>query len=290
MYLLKFVASSLVSFAVLAAVSTTTAQVVLVNFGGDYVTANQSSPHTQEDFLNTPGADNSIRQIGGFATTANPAMGATYAGPAFRAGVQAVKYGLSSPSGAARIAVNESGSSDFIALFAQTPGITSMISQNLNYVLNWSVNTTYGALTTVSVSLGALVANTAGTTTSRFLIETSSGAYYLSNLSWTGGDTTQTLALPATETWAQFTPNLSGDWSGNFASLPVFSALAAGTEIAGIGVFANRPGETTLQFNAQYNVTAFNVTAAAVPEPSAFAALAGLLALGLAATRRSRRV
>ncbi len=290
MAFLKCAALPLLSLVVLAVAATASAQDVLVNFGGDYVTANQSSPLTQGDTLNTPGPSDSIRQIGGFTTTANPAIGANYSGPAFRAGAQAVKYGLSSTSGSARIAVNESGSNDFIALFAQTPGFAEMTSQNLNYVLNWSVSTTYGALSSVSVSLGALVANTVGTTTSRFLIETSAGAYYLSNLSWTGGDSTQTIALPASETWAEFTPNFSGDWSGNFASLPVFSALAAGTEIVGIGVFANRPGVSTAQYNAQYNVTAFNVTAAAVPEPAAFAAFAGLAALGLAATRRSRRV
>ena len=286
MHFLKFALGSFLSFAMLAVASSASAQVALVNFGGDYVTATQAAPLTREDFLNTPGANDSIRQIGGFATTANPAIGANYAGPTFQAGAQAMKYNLSAPLGNATITVTNSGSNDIIALFAQTPSTSEATSRNLNYVLNWSVNTTYDALSAISISMGA---NMVATTTSRFLIGTSSGDYYLSSRSWTGGDSTQAITAPSSETWAQFTPNLSGDWSGNFASLPAFSALAGGTEITSIGVFGNRADTTTLQFNAQYNVTAFSVTATPVPEPAAFAALAGLSALGLAANRRRRR-
>jgi hypothetical protein len=112
--------------------------------------------------------------------------------------------------------------------------------------------------------------------------------YYVSNTALTAASSTFTTALLESYTWSEYNP------------LTSLSYAATGTEsislssVSFAGVLVNRTvsqtataGNTVASNFSELTLSGLTVTA--IPEPSAFAALAGLGALGLAATRRRRR-
>ncbi len=147
-----------------------------------------------------------------------------------------------------------------------------------------------------TTSLSFVARRTGGLTAEtqfRFVVQIGS-SYYITNAFGTaapnggsnGGDTIS-LANPTTATWFNFTPETSVASSsiGSQANI-VSDGFISG--VTGIGLwFNNSRGTTSGTLNM--NITDITFNAVVIPEPSAFAALLGLGALGCAATRRRRR-
>lgn len=258
---------------------------ISISWGGDIVTADQNSQAALEDIAGAPTATDSIRQVGGFGIAAQPATG--YSGPAFSAGAQVVKFGVTTANGLATAQVINDAGGDYLSLFAQSPGGTS--NSHLNYVFSMGVpaGVTYSNLTEFS---GRTAGGVSGSVISRFMVETAAGIY-LSNTSISGGfgGSTWSVSDLSTEQWAQFSPG-SDNWRGDFASL-TFDTTLNTEELLSVGWFASRDSGVAGFTNSTLTIREFNVAAvnvAAVPEPSAVALGLGLAALGLVALRRRR--
>lgn len=268
-------------FGGLCLAATAGAQILIASFGGDYVSSNQASQASLQDISSTPTASDSIRQIGGFNTLANPVIGDDYSGPAFFAGAQAVKIGVNANNGLAEAEIINDGGSDHLRLFAQTPGGVTAGS-SLSYVFRMEVaDTTYSDLTSFSAQSAGGVS---GSLVSRLMIETSDGDFYLSNTSISGGfgGNTWSISDLSAENWALFTPG-ADVWSGNFESLD-FNTVLDDETVTAVGWFASRPVDSGT--NSALTIREFEVTA--IPEPSVYAALFGLAGLVLVFLRRRR--
>jgi MYXO-CTERM domain-containing protein len=270
--------------AVIATANVSMAQ-VSISWGGDYVTATQSSQASLQDLAGVPTSSDSIREIGGFGIATQPA--ADYTGPAYAGGAQVVKFGVNSANGLATSEVTNDAGGDYISLFAQSPSGTS--NSHLNYVFSMAVpsGVTYSNLTGFS---GRTAGGVSGSVISRFMVETAAGIY-LSNTSISGGfgGSTWSVSDLSTEQWAQFSPG-SDNWRGDFASL-TFDTTLNTEELLSVGWFASRDSGVAGFTNSTLTIREFNVAAvnvAAVPEPSAVALGLGLAALGLVALRRRR--
>jgi hypothetical protein len=253
----------------------------IAGFGGDYVTANTTSQASLVDIAGSPTGSDSIRQIGGFGTLINPVIDANYSGPAFRGGAQALKIGVNANNGLVTADVYQDAAGDYIRLFSQTPSGVSAGS-SLNFVALWDVSTTFGDLEGIS---GRTAGGVSGSVISRFMIETSAGAYYVSDTSISGGfgGSTWSVADVSAESWALFTPG-AADWRGDYGSLTFNASILDTTDIVGVGWFAS--AAVSSGTNATLTIRDFNVTA--VPEPSTYALLGGLVALGFVMWRRRR--
>jgi hypothetical protein len=266
--------------AIMFAATTVSIAQVTISWGGDYVTATQSSQASLVDLAGVPTASDSIREIGGFGVAAQPA--ADYTGPAYAGGAQAVKFGVNSANGLATSEVINDAGGDYISLFAQSPSGTT--NSHLNYVFSMAVpsGVTYSNLTSFS---GRTAGGVSGSVISRFMVETA-GGIYLSNTSISGGfgGSTWSVSDLSTEQWALFSPG-SDNWRGDFASL-TFDTTLNSEELLSVGWFASRDSGVAGFTNSTLTIREFNV--AAVPEPSIVALGLGLAALGLVALRRRR--
>jgi hypothetical protein len=95
-----------------------------------------------------------------------------------------------------------------------------------------------------------------------------------------GGNPTTMSIDPTSVTWNAFSVS-SSSLSVGLAAAPDL------TKVIGIGAYFQNERLSTNTGSMNFNIT--NIQFSAIPEPSAFAALAGLGALGMAATRRRRR-
>jgi hypothetical protein len=267
------------------AASSAFSQVTIVDWGGDYVTANQSSQASLQDISEVPTASDSIRQIGGFNVLANPTVGPDYGGTSdvFYGGAQVVKFGLDAANGSATAQVVNDAGGDYISLFAQSPDGTT--NSHLNYIAAWDAGgVTYSDLDAFS---GRTAGGVSGSVISRFMVETSGGNLYLSNTSISGGfgGSTWSISDLASEQWALFTPG-ANDWRGDFGSLTFDTALSSET-LAKVGWFASRDSDVAGFTNATLTIREFDVTA--VPEPSTVALGVGMVAFGAVLLRRRIR-
>jgi hypothetical protein len=261
---------------------------ISISWGGDIVTADQNSQAALEDIAGAPTATDSIRQVGGFGIAAQPATG--YSGPAFSAGAQVVKFGVTTANGLATAQVINDAGGDYLSLFAQSPG-GGTSNSHLNYVFSMGVpaGVTYSNLTEFS---GRTAGGVSGSVVSRFMVETS-GGIYLSNTSISGGfgGSTWDIADLSTEQWALFSPG-SDNWRGDFGSL-TFDTTLSTEELLSVGWFASRDSQTAGFTNSTLTIRDFNVAAdtsvVVVPEPSTVALGVGLAALGLVILRRRLR-
>jgi hypothetical protein len=263
-----------------AAVSVATANshAALVAWGGEYVASDQDSQASLQDISGVPTASDSIRQVGGWGAAAQPAS--DYTGPAFTGGAQVVKFGLDSTTGSATAKVINDAGGDYISLFAQSPSGTTNSHQS--FFVNFDVNTTYSSISAFS---GRTAGGVASSVISRFMVTTDGGDIYLSNTSIGGGfgGATWSISDLSAEQWALFTPG-SDNWRGDFASL-TFDTTLASEAITQVGWFASRDAGTAGFTNATLTIRDFTV----VPEPSTYAILAGIGALGLVLLRRRLR-
>jgi len=181
--------------------------------------------------------------------------------PSHTGGAQAVKIGVNASNGIANISVNNDAGGDFIRLETQAPSGVDASSSLTSFVLFDAGGTSYGDLTGIS---GRTAGGVSGALESRFMIETTSGDFYLSDTSITGGFGGATWSIPdlETETWAAFNPG-EDVWRGDYGSLSFDDPLAGTTEIANIGWFATRT--TTGGQNTVLTVREFEVMA--IPEP-----------------------
>ncbi len=151
----------------------------------------------------------------------------------------------------------------------------------------WNQADFLGGYNTGTLSLGAGSSASASFTTFtsttaevRMLIN-NGGTYYVSNTSFgNSANSTITISDLTQETWA----TMSTD---NNYTLSAFSSVTM-DNVKGVGIFFNN---TRDNLQAQMNLSdfQFNYVAAAVPEPSTYAALLGLAALGFVAVRRRRQ-
>jgi len=136
--------------------------------------------------------------------------------------------------------------------------------------------------TSMTVNFGVDFGN-ASAATLRFGV-LNAGQWYLSNTSFSNSGTT-TLNSSGTETWGLFNP-LGTDGSSSLAGTGIKvapSSFSAQTlnDVQGFGLWASGGFDLDL--------AGFSATTA-IPEPSSFAALAGVAGLALAGLRRKRRV
>lgn len=127
----------------------------------------------------------------------------------------------------------------------------------------------------------------AATANARFIVQIDGGSWYASNTflgNPTATPTAKTLVFaPAAANWSLV--NVTGTGANNSPATIGATASADLTGmITGVGVLGVHAGNGTVNFD-NYLVTG---TAAAVPEPSAFASLGGLAALGCVVFRRRR--
>jgi hypothetical protein len=112
--------------------------------------------------------------------------------------------------------------------------------------------------------------------------------YYVSNTALTASPGTFTSAMLSSYTWSVYNPLTSLSYSSNATESISLSSISFA------GVLVNRTisqvataGGTVAGNFAEVSLSGLTITA--IPEPSAFAAIAGLGALGLVASRRRRR-
>lgn len=267
---------------IIAGISQLSAQTSIASFGGDYVTVNQNSQASLVDLSGVPTASDSIRERGGFGVTNNPTINADYTGPAFNGGAQVVKFGSTAANGLSDAAVFNDAGGDYVDLFAQSPSGTN--NSHLNFIFSMDVNTSYGDLTSFS---GRTAGGVSAAVTSRFMIRDTGGTLYLSttNISGGFGGSTWEIADLSTESWAIFTPGAE-NWRGDFGSLTFDQTISGSTAIDQVGWFASRDSGAGGFTNSRLTIREFNVQA--IPEPSAYAMLAGLLTLGAVMLRRRR--
>ncbi|MGC9453127.1 MAG: PEP-CTERM sorting domain-containing protein [Oceanipulchritudo sp.] len=257
------------------------AQVTIVAWGGDYVAANQNSQASLNDIAGVPTASDSIREIGDFGEAVNPAIGTDYSGTSaeFFGGSQIAKYGVNSSTGQALAAVRDGGASDHIYFRFQTPsGVTS--GDGTAFAL-WNVSTTYGDLVSVTASSAGGMSSSV---TSRIIIN-AGGSYYVSSESISGGfgganwglNSTE---LTSTDAWAVYNPG-SDVWFGNLGSLSFDQTIGSGAEVTEIGWISYKSATSV---GDDVTIDLFEVIA--VPEPSTFALLVGMVALAGVLYRR----
>jgi hypothetical protein len=165
-----------------------------------------------------------------------------------------------------------------------------------------SVGVYFGGASRTSANLAILNINNTGTSNDLLRFFTggnttsgTAGTQFGSTTTLTGGGWTVGTTYRATldidyvtATTANVTFTVSDPYTVSGA-LTSFSATATGITVAsGGGEIAFRTGFTAGAPTGSNVVDNIAIGAAAVPEPSAFAALGGLAALGLAATRRRR--
>lgn len=256
---------------------------ILIAYGGDYVSETQAS-QAPVDQDSTVGLD-SIRYVGGFGTAVNPPIGADYSGPAFTGGGQVFKLG-GQAGGQAQISVEENGANDFIKITLRYPNNADVGSSLSGFVLFDAGGVQYGNLTSIS---GRSAGGMNSATTSRFMIETTSGDFFVSQTNITGGfgGSLWDITDMENENWAAFNPGpdiTTDELRGDFGSLDFNQTITPNTQIANIGWFGSAVTTNTSAANRDITIQDFTV----IPEPSAYAALAGLIGLGLVLLRRRR--
>lgn len=194
-------------------------------------------------------------------------------------------------------ALGGASNKDWIQLSYSTATTSANVHQALVFFsqdafAGHTVDTTYSL--TNATSLEYRARRTGGLTaeTQHRLVAQIGANYYITDSLGTQGGTAGgdlvTLADPTAANWYAFTP----ETSVASASIGAAANIVSGGTISGItglGLwFNNSRGTTSGTLNMNITDISFNAVATAIPEPSTFAALAGLGVLGLAASRRRR--
>lgn len=282
------------------------AQTSYVNFNTsatNYVTTNTTF---ERQLTTTP---ISTTNLGGSATqdvwsslplnTTTAQLSTGYTGPTFYGGAQSIRYDSFGTSSAGEIVmrIQDNGATgDYMRVRIREPYTSSGLWEAVNVTLftksnflNGGSSATIGLDSSSSFFLDFTTAlGTTGTRGDfRFVVQNGSQLYVSNTVYANNGAGTATLSGSAllNETWAAYNPTSSD------LRLPT-SSFSAQTlnNITGVG-FAwsvNNFGGNVNGGDAQFGVDRFSFAASPIPEPSSFAALAGLGALGLVATRRRR--
>lgn len=286
----------------LAATTSIFAQTTSVNWGGDYVSANQTfgeGTFGTYRFNDDNAADSTVpiantrqRVLFGLtnSTSGYFAPSSGYTAPVGRTSNfymgTALEF-IGTPTDPAVFRVSDQGTADTIRLRGQDNPVSRFAF--LGFAKADFLNGTntdarmLDATTSMTVNFGSDFAN-ASAATFRFGV-LNAGQWYLSNTSFSNTGTT-TLNSSGTETWGLFNPLGTGAGSslvgtGIKVAPSSFSAQSL-NDVQGFGLWASGGFDLDL--------AGFSATTSAIPEPSAFAALAGFAGLALAGLRRKRRV
>lgn len=268
----------------------------VIDWGGDYVTANQSlGRSTTQSTLDYYGAAGNTRQIAWSETTLLSPV-ANYTAPS---GKTANFYGgaFSSASGTGlgfqtfTSNVTNNATADRLNYRSQLNASTGLTARNGALGIAFLQSDFQNGLNTGGVAIDATSSLTMNITaisspfSARFMVKQGSQWYVSSTTYTTTGAKTLGGTSLVNETWAAFNPASSLD----FNNASSFGGVAW-TTITAVGFYAEYALATTSDITARdFSVSGFSADLVAVPEPSAFAAFSGLVAVGFAATRRRRR-
>jgi hypothetical protein len=282
--------TSLITTAALIAGGISLNASLVVDWGGDYVSADTTFT-LPEDLNNDKTADR------GFGTAEVDAISATffdsatsiapasgYTGPAFYGGFQAVSADAgtgsqshSSTDQVGRTRVDEQGTSDQL-IWGNNNG------KYFSAVTLWSVSGVSLASGS-SIDMNITFIGDNGGESVRFMVE-SAGQWYVSDTA-SGSASTGLFSLGGTalddELWHAVTLNddVYTDLNYNVSGAPVSLSLV---DIDWVGFYFNT---TNTENGSNFGIDSFEVNA--VPEPSTYALLGGLMALGFVLYRRRAR-
>jgi hypothetical protein len=296
-----------VAIASLVSGSTSFGQTTFVSFNtsaASYVSANATF---DRQLATTPISNTNL---GGTATQdvwssltldkTTPQITTGYTGPLFYGGAQSIRYDSFGTSSAGEIVMriqDNGGTGDYMRVRIREPYTATGLWEAVNITLFSKANFLNGG-NAISVGLDSSSSLFLDFTTAlgatgtrgnfRFIVQNGSQLYVSNSVYANNGSGTATLSGSAllNETWAFYNPTAS-DLRLNTAS---FSAQSF-NDITAVG-FAWTVNNFSGNINggdAQFGVDRFTFAATtAIPEPSTYAALAGLAALGLVMWRRRR--
>jgi len=268
-------------------------QTSIVNWGGNYVSANTDLARTgtpTSNFGNIGGtATNDSRRLTTFdiSTSMNPSLSYSGTSSTFYGGWQAIRYDSSSSPATGFQRVTNNSTTDAITFRADLSSGTGtgeaqgLVLWKKSDFLNLSSNTvTFGSSSSFAITLGS---NTANLTEARWVVKDGSN-YYISQTSFTGTTTTNNLSSLL---WASYDPTTAIKSSASsFSSITLTDVQAVGVYFAGNSL----TWTSATVGGLRVDIEAFSATATAVPESSTYAAIAGVFALsGVAWHRRKSR-
>lgn len=263
---------------------------VVVNYNSAaYVTGNTNLNRTTTSNTTTYSGGTGRSEVLAFSesTALSPASG--YDGPTFYGGYYRSGTNATSTNGSSLRRIINNASFDYIdstfgyytasaATATEGAFTTVFLKQNFS-TLSSTPNLTFEASNPLSINIQGIAKAEA-----RWMIK-DGGTYYVSNLTYTTTGA-KTLASANDTTWAIFDPSASLRFSPSSFSAHAFADIQA------VGFYAQSNDPTVEAANPSlFRVNAFSASlvASSIPEPSSFAALAGLATLGLAALRRRPR-
>lgn len=222
------------------------------------------------------------------STAMSPASG--YTGPVFHGGY------LATADTAARIGASlqvVTGGSNGVVLVQDYGNVANTVTMGIASAFvfkqqDWANYTSGGvSLSSISVNGTSYTNNTLGNAmTGRWIIENGSN-YYISQTTFLGNSSTQSLTDFSTTTWAAYNPTTSLNFDQSAAT---YSTVTF-DQVTGVGVyFENDSFLGTGASGVQYNVSLNSFAASAVPEPGTLSILLVAAACYLPMMRRFKKL
>jgi hypothetical protein len=256
----------------------------LLSYGGDYISGTSSSyARTATGSGSGPYLETLV-----FSDSEALSPSSDYTGPTFYGGYQFSSSSVDGHLSRQQIRNGTTEDSIYLQSYSASGWEGSELSLHAVYIFKQEDFLTGHTTGSNSITGLSISSNSYSAGTGRFVVEIA-GSYYVSNSTFSASGT-KSLILDstdlATEIWALYDP--SSDL--NFDQTTTFATLSL-NDVTAVGFYIERDEWTGSDSSTPYGlgITSFEVNGTTIiPEPSAFALIAGALALGCVIRRKPR--